>query len=185
MKAKVETSKYHLRYLPQSLRSLSECLADAGDEPRALAFAQEAVDETQKLKEEHPSLPWSALEETYICALTTLSIRLLANKKLMLGLERIIEAKNLCKKRSEKRNGIYTILANVLRSNAVFYCVLGRHKEGIAMRAEFDDLRNKLQQTFPGLANLVEIESRRDIARRSWVTLLAKVQLKCHHQDER
>jgi tetratricopeptide (TPR) repeat protein len=184
MKEKVATSKYHLRYLPQCLQILSECFADAGDESQALAFAQEAVDETQKLKAEHPKLPWSAVEEMYICSLVTLSIRLLANDKATLGLEHIVEAKDLCKTRSEKRNGIYTILANVLRTNAICYCALGMHGEGIATRAELNDLRNRLQQTFPSLANLVEIESKRDISRRSWVTLLAKVQLQCHHQDE-
>jgi len=184
MKEKVETNKYHFRYLPQCLRILSECLADADEESQALAFAEEAVEETQKLKTEHRYLPWTAVEETYICSLASLSIRLLANSKPMLGLERIVEAKILCEKRSEKRNGTYTILANILRTNAIFYCVLGRHEEGIAMRAEFNDLLHRLHRTFPSLATLVEIESRRDIARKSWITLLEILKLQCHHQDD-
>jgi len=77
------------------------------------------------------------------------------------------------------------MLASVLRTSAIAYCVLGRHEEGVAMRTELDDLRNSLQSTFPTLANLIEIELRRDIAKKSWVTLLANLRLQCRHQDER
>ena len=66
----------------------------------------------------------------------------------------------------------------------IAYCILGQHEEGVAMRTELNDLWNRLQNTFPTLANLIEIESRRDIAKKSWVTLLANLQLQCHHQDE-
>ncbi|KIM36332.1 hypothetical protein M413DRAFT_31752 [Hebeloma cylindrosporum] len=177
-----KTNKYNLGTLPQCIQSLSEALADTGDEEQALIHAREAVASSLKLKAEDPVLPWSAVEETYMCAILNLSIRLLATGSPLLGLDHVAEVKEFYRKRSEKRNGAYTTYATVIRTHAIFHCALGRHEEGIALRTEFEDLRKHLKSTLPGLSELVDNECQSEISRQSWVSILSK--LECHHQDE-
>ena len=177
-----KTNKYNLITLPQCIQSLSEGLAETGDEAQALIHAREAVAATLKLKAEQPALPWSAVEETYMCAILNLSICLLANGTPLLGLAHVAEVKEFYRKRSEKRNGAYTTYATVIRTHAIFHCALGRHEEGIALRTEFMELRKHLKSIFPSLSNLVDNECNSEISRQSWVSILSK--LDCHHQDE-
>jgi hypothetical protein len=177
-----KTNRYNLITLPQCIQSLSEGLADTGDEAQALIHAREAVAAALGLKAEQPALPWSAVEETYMCTILNLSVRLLANGTPSLGLDHVSEVKEFYRKRSEKRNGAYTTYATVIRTHAIFHCALGRHEEGIALRTEFMKLRKHLKSIFPSLSNLVDSECNSEIARQSWVSILSK--LDCHHQDQ-
>jgi tetratricopeptide (TPR) repeat protein len=177
-----KTNKYNLITLPQCILSLSEGLADTGDEAQALIHAEKAVAAALGLKAEQPALPWSAVEETYMYTILNLSIRLLANGTPSLGLDHVAEVKEFYRKRSEKRHGSYTTYATVIRTHAIFHCALGQHQEGIALRTEFMELRKHLKLIFPSLSNLVDNECNSDIARQSWASILSK--LECHHQDE-
>lgn len=175
-------NKYNLITLPQCIQSLSEGLADTGNEAQALIHARKAVTAALALKAEQPVLPWSAVEETYMCTILNLSIRLLANGTPSLGLDHVAEVKEFYRERSEKRNGAYTTYATVIRTHAIFHCALGQHEEGIALRTEFMKLRKHLESIFPSLSKLVDNECNSEIARPSWVSILSK--LDCHHQDE-
>ena len=175
-----KTNRYNLITLPQCIQKISEGLADTGDEAQALIHARKAVAAALELKAEQPALPWSAVEETYMLAILNLAIRLLANGTPLLGRDHVAEVKEFYRKCSEKRNGEYTIYATVIRTHAIFHCFLGRHDEGVALRREFMELRNRLKSIFPSLSNLVDNEC--NIARQSWVSILSK--LECHHQDE-
>jgi len=181
MIAQSKTNKYFLRDLPQCIQALSEGLADTGDEAQALVHAREAVAAALNLKAEQPVLPWSPVD-FYILTILNLAIRLLANGTPLLGLDHVAQVQEFYRKRSEKRNGAYTIYATVIRNHAIFHCALGQHDKGIALRTEFMELRNHLKSTFPSLSNVVDIGCNSDIARESWFSILSK--LECYHQDE-
>jgi len=182
MIATSKTNRYNLIPLPQCIQSLSEGLADTGDEAQALIHAQKAVAAALELKSEQPVLPWSAIEETYMCTILNLAVRFLANGTPSLGLDHVVEVKEFYRKRSEKRNGAYTTYATVIRTHAIFHCALGQHKQGIALRTEYMELRKHLKSTLPSLSILVDNECDSEIARQSWVSILSN--LECHHQDE-
>ncbi|KDR73169.1 hypothetical protein GALMADRAFT_723185 [Galerina marginata CBS 339.88] len=172
-----------LLYLPQCLQYLSSSIAAAGREADALPLAQESVDEALKLKNKLATLSWSDIEPTYMSALSNLATRLAANDDLPRALELTVQCRTYYEGRSQTRNGAYTALACVLVAEGILHCASGRHEEGLAAKAKLEEMQKRLETDFPSLARLVEIELDGEKNLASWIALVAKLDLQCHHQD--
>ena len=178
-----ETNIFCFLQLPHALQALSDSLADAGDERRALQAAQESLDECLKLKDHQKVLPWTFSESPYGDALLCLANQLLASGG---DIERCLdilgEAKKLQTRRSESRTGTLTELASILRTLGLCYCFLGRHEEGLATRTELNSLQNRLRIAFPDIHRRMITAFERDDRRPSWRRLLQRLNLQCTHQ---
>ena len=170
--------------LPHALQALSDSLADAGDEKKALQAAQESLDECLKLKDHEKVLPWTFSESVYGDALLCLANHLLASgSDVDRCLEILVEAKNLQTRRSESRTGTLTELASILRTLGLCYCSLGRHEEGLATRTELNSLQTRLKIAFPDIHRRMITAFERDDRRPLWTRLMRRLNLQCTHQN--
>ncbi|KDR73170.1 hypothetical protein GALMADRAFT_142312 [Galerina marginata CBS 339.88] len=184
MKELASTNKYTLLHLPQCTQALSENLADVGKETESLICAQQAVNEALLLKSEHPALPWSEVEEIYMSAQFNLAVCLSANDDLPRALDLVAEVRSFLNETVQSKHGSFPALAAVLRAEGIFHCAMGEHKQGLATGEKLRQLQTRLDSAFPSVASLVEVELRRERQRASWITLFAKFNLQCGHQDE-
>ncbi|PPQ89815.1 hypothetical protein CVT25_007516 [Psilocybe cyanescens] len=178
--------KKSMAYLLESkcLYNLSECLADIGQEPDALVHAKTSLDATLKLRNKHPTLPWSEIEPSYIEALHTLSMRLAANDDLRGALETIVEIRNYYEKCVKHMSGVSISLAHALYAEGILYCAVGRHDEGIATRTKWQELQSHLDITLPELAAQTRLQMAKEKTYPSMIALLAKLNIRCGHQQE-
>ncbi|KAF8154879.1 hypothetical protein B0H34DRAFT_541487 [Crassisporium funariophilum] len=175
---------FSLLQLPNSLLVLSESHAESGDEQDALLFAQEAVDAVLALENPDCPLPWIMVEGTYVCTMHNLAIRLLATDNPNRCLTILLELQLLLTERIKTRHGAYPEYASVLRSLGICYCILGGEEEGEATVENVQRARRQLEMVYPGVAELVEVELRKEKARASWVAIWGKYGLRCGHRHD-
>ncbi|KDR80459.1 hypothetical protein GALMADRAFT_136937 [Galerina marginata CBS 339.88] len=173
----------HLVDLSECLRLLSEARADVGNEAEAMCLAQECLDEVMKAKLINPISNWQGIQSAHMDALHNLSLRLASHNNLSRALELIVEAGADYEQRAQARNGLYPKFAWILLSQGVLHCAAGQHDEGIKARSKLTNIQEHLGLAFPSLARCVHLKLDRERGRPSWIVLVTKLNLHCHHQE--
>jgi tetratricopeptide (TPR) repeat protein len=132
--------------LPLALECLSNCVAEAGNEGKALGIVEEAVNLYQDIRSEN-TVPWAFVEDAYAYALVSLSAQLAANGHPQDALEHTLEAKSIYETTASGRLLSYLPLMTMLHLLSILFCAVGRHAEGVA--AEFFD--DELELYFEGV----------------------------------
>jgi tetratricopeptide (TPR) repeat protein len=161
--------------LPLALECLSNCVAEAGDEDKALGIIQEAVNLYQDIQSKN-TVPWAFVEDDHAYALVSLSARLAANGHLQDAFEHTLEAKSIYKLTITSGMLVsYLPLMTTLHLLSILFCAVGHHTEGAAAA---DDLVNKkcdLEVVHPELAMLVQVRLNNQNTRPSYLALRRKI----------
>ncbi|KAF9567227.1 hypothetical protein CPC08DRAFT_43601 [Agrocybe pediades] len=165
---------------PRRLCALSDVQADMGHDAEALCTAEEAVQST-----EHYASSSSPLDNHfYKTSQYSLCLRLFFNGDFTRARRIILEVRAFYEWHAHSRNAWFIDLARALRAEGILECASDRHAEGAAARTRLNELQQRLQATFPGLADQVDVDLNYERNYPAWKRILEKHPLTCSHWVE-
>ncbi|KAF9537535.1 hypothetical protein CPC08DRAFT_771275, partial [Agrocybe pediades] len=132
--------------------TLSDVQADMSYDTEALHTAEEAVQSTEHCASSSSPL----VNHFYKTSQYSLCLRLFFNNDFTRARKLILEVRAFYEWHAHSRNAWFIDLARTLRAEGILECASNRHAEGAAARTRLNELQQRLQATFPGLADQVD-----------------------------
>ncbi|KAF4610093.1 hypothetical protein D9613_010442 [Agrocybe pediades] len=158
---------------------LSDVQADMGYDADSLSTAEEIVKSMEQRASLPPSIAYWYRESQY-----SLCLRLFLTGDFTRALQLILEVRAFYEWHAHSRNVWFINLARALRAEGILECASDRHAEGAAARTRLNELQQRLQATFPGLASQVDVALDYERNFFAWKRLLEKYPLSCSHWVE-